>query len=229
MLFRSPEPGALTALVDAWRQFGPAVYGSATVYERDGVRYNGVRTWPLRPDLTPDYSRPFFHQPHDVCFPTGAPLPVANLSGSSLMIPLAVIDQFGYLETEFFLYGEEPDYCKRLRRAGLPAVIVPRSVVLHNPAGSHKNESATKPVIIYYQVRSRLDEMRRNDPRPAYLRRLALELFYVPAWMIRALWKGPGSARAGLFAARAVRDHLRRRRGRTYDPADFLPAASSDS
>ena len=63
--------------------------------------------------------------------------PVSGLQGSSFLIPVNIIKKYGFMDTRFFLYGEETDYCYRLRsKFNIPSVIVPTSRVIHHGGGS---------------------------------------------------------------------------------------------
>ena len=53
------------------------------------------------------------------------------VSGASLMIRRAVIEQIGLLDEEYFLYFEEVDYCLRARKASWQIWFVPDSRIVH--------------------------------------------------------------------------------------------------
>lgn len=66
------------------------------------------------------------------CFnKTGKPMSVAYCSGADLMIRRSVIDSVGYFAPEFFMYYEETDLCRRIRRKGYRIVSVPEARIQH--------------------------------------------------------------------------------------------------
>jgi GT2 family glycosyltransferase len=60
-----------------------------------------------------------------------APLPSYSLSGSLLAVTRAAWERVGGFDEDFQLYFEETDWLQRLRRAGLPARLVPAAEAVH--------------------------------------------------------------------------------------------------
>ncbi len=56
--------------------------------------------------------------------------------GAYMMVPKVVIDKVGLLDEEFFMYGEDLDWCYRIKQAGYKVVYFPRAVVRHYKYGS---------------------------------------------------------------------------------------------
>jgi GT2 family glycosyltransferase len=65
------------------------------------------------------------------------------LTGCALMIPDGVINHIGFLDEDFFLYGEDLDYSMRLKKAGIQMHICVDSVVIHDPGSSAVPRSYT--------------------------------------------------------------------------------------
>jgi len=79
---------------------------------------------------------------------------VSALQGCSLLIPINIIRKYGFIKTSFFLYGEETEYCYRLRtKYNVQSIIVPKSIVVHNEGQSFKNERL-KWLKNYYVIRN---------------------------------------------------------------------------
>lgn len=93
--------------------------------------------------------------PYRQYFPTSEPRIVGGLSGSTLIIPMSVVREYGFIDTTFFLYSEI-DYSLRLRQSEIDSYIVPKSVIFHVNGGSRRDKPELKPIIIYYQTRARL-------------------------------------------------------------------------
>lgn len=62
-------------------------------------------------------------------------------TGAALLVPSTVVDRVGAWDERFFLYSEETDYCRRLRRSGSRIRFVPDAVVSHRGAGSGTSDA----------------------------------------------------------------------------------------
>lgn len=80
---------------------------------------------------------------------------VESLEGSSMLIPMGVIDDYGFMKLDFFMYGEETDYCYRLRSQGVSSLLALKSIVYHKNEGS-TTDIALKVVPAYYRRRNSL-------------------------------------------------------------------------
>lgn len=60
-----------------------------------------------------------------------APLEMTMLSGACLMAPRQVIERVGGFDSGFFLYYEDSDLCRRIRRLGLSLMMVPTAQIIH--------------------------------------------------------------------------------------------------
>jgi hypothetical protein len=58
-------------------------------------------------------------------------LEVDALSGSCMMVRKSVIDKIGLLDEDIFMFGEDIDWCWRIKQEGLKIVYIPESVVYH--------------------------------------------------------------------------------------------------
>jgi len=77
---------------------------------------------------------------------------VDYLSGAAMLLKRAVVEKVGFLDTGYFLYFDETDWCARMIRAGYELVYVPTAEVWHKVSGSI-SDSEKK---IYYMERSRI-------------------------------------------------------------------------
>lgn len=59
--------------------------------------------------------------------------------GAYIMVPKAVIDKVGMLDEEFFMYGEDLDWCWRIKEAGYKIVYYPKAMVKHYKYGSSQS------------------------------------------------------------------------------------------
>ena len=60
------------------------------------------------------------------------------VSGMFMLIPRSVLDEVGLLDESFFVYAEEADLCRRIRKSGLRCVFTPVARILHVDGG-HKS------------------------------------------------------------------------------------------
>ncbi|MDO8312913.1 MAG: glycosyltransferase family 2 protein, partial [Sideroxyarcus sp.] len=61
---------------------------------------------------------------------------VDSISGCYLMLRRPVLDQIGPLDEAFFFFGEETDWCRRMRAAGWQLMFAPVGEIVHYGSGS---------------------------------------------------------------------------------------------
>ena len=61
---------------------------------------------------------------------------VDSVMGAYLMIRKSVMDQIGLLDEDFFMYGEDLDWCWRVKEAGYKVMYYPQVVITHYKYGS---------------------------------------------------------------------------------------------
>lgn len=64
---------------------------------------------------------------------------VEAVVGAAILIPKRVFDQVGLLNEQYFMYFEDLDYCRRVRRAGFEVYYLPQAEIIH-----HHGQSAAK-------------------------------------------------------------------------------------
>ncbi|RME29142.1 MAG: glycosyltransferase family 2 protein [Deltaproteobacteria bacterium] len=146
------------------------------------------------------------------------PVEVEVVSGACFATPRGLFELLGGLDTRFFLYAEEVDYCVRVRRRGLRVELVPTSAVTHlgGVSASHAPFSASALLRI---SRVRYFAKHRGRRAAAVTRR---------AWQLGALARAPLAAlTAGrgrrLRAARAHWDVVRSLSGPLDDLVEGRP------
>jgi len=73
--------------------------------------------------------------------------------GAAMMIRKELVEDVGLMEESYFLYYEEMDWCKRIRKAGYEIYYIASSVVFHKESSSVQKDS---PLKTYYLTRNRL-------------------------------------------------------------------------
>ncbi|OPH56732.1 glycosyl transferase family 2 [Paenibacillus ferrarius] len=73
--------------------------------------------------------------------------PIDSLVGAFMLIRREAIEQVGMLDEEFFMYGEDIDWCYRIKQAGWVNYYYPRTHIVHHKGAS----SRRKPFKIIYE------------------------------------------------------------------------------
>jgi GT2 family glycosyltransferase len=71
-----------------------------------------------------------------------------SLWGTALFIKSDVIKQIGYLDTKYFAYHEDCDYCIRATKAGYHCVLEPHAKVYHKDSRSTSNHTASLRIFL---------------------------------------------------------------------------------
>lgn len=91
---------------------------------------------------------------------------VGWVNGSCIMVRREVIDQVGGLDEGFFIYGEELDWCYRMREAGWRVCFTPDAEVIHL-GGQAMNRAPDRRVVLLYSGQLRF--YRKHYPAWRYL------------------------------------------------------------
>ena len=113
--------------------------------------------------------------------------PVDVVTGCFMLVRREAIEQVGMMDEQFFMYGEETDWCYRFREKGWEVMFAPVGDIIHFGGQS----TAQKPVAMIVQLRlSILKFMKKHHSRPAYLiARFLVALFFairLPVWLATA-------------------------------------------
>ncbi len=118
-------------------------------------------------------------------------IPVDWIEGSSLLIRKEVIEKVGLLDENYFLFGEDKDWCTRARRSGWELVRALKSIVWHKWGASTESKRIEKIffgkkvlripwesyfIPGYYESRNGIYYMKKNYP-----------LYFLPYLIIRTL------------------------------------------
>ena len=136
----------IDALVAAAAPFQPAVVSPQVVNE-DGSRQWSGRHFPTVLHQTVEWLTPlarFRHLPllheavgHDVhAAEATGPVPVDWVMGAVLLLPMAEVRAVGGFDEAYFMNSEEVDLQQRLRRRGIPSIVIPTIHVTHGLHGS---------------------------------------------------------------------------------------------
>lgn len=65
---------------------------------------------------------------------------VDSLTGAFMMIRCEVVNKVGALDEDFFMYGEDIDWCYRIKEAGWKVVYYPKASIVHYKGASSKKK-----------------------------------------------------------------------------------------
>ena len=121
------------------------------------------------------------------------------IHGAAMLVPASVIQKVGPMESGFFLYYEEYDWCARIKAAGFDIYFCGEALVYHKESMSVGKAS---PLKTYYMTRNRIWFAQRNLKGVSkqltllYLyavalpKQLLLTLFQKRWDLFRAAWRG---------------------------------------
>jgi GT2 family glycosyltransferase len=126
-------------------------------------------------------------------------------TGCALLLSPRAMHEIGELDESYYFYGEDCDYCLRLRAASGRVLHVPAAIILHKVSASYGATSARKA---YLRSRSHIKLLRAHWPARRRPVLMVCQLMYYTALAGWHLWGGRWAA---AFAAwRGALDELRR-------------------
>lgn len=133
-------------------------------------------------------------------------------TGCALLLTRAALARCGLLDTDYHLYGEDAEYCLRLRALGGEVLHVPRSVILHKVSASL---GAMSPRKAYLRSRSHIRLLRQHWPPRRWPVLWPAQVAYFAGHATWHCWHGrPDTARQLL---QGVLDELRTGRRQAAD------------
>lgn len=73
---------------------------------------------------------------------SGHPIEVAYVCGADMMIKRSVLDECGSFSSSYFMYYEETDLCRRIKKSGKRIRVIPDAKIIHLEGGTvNKNNS----------------------------------------------------------------------------------------
>lgn len=113
--------------------------------------------------------------------------PVAWVSGASMLVRRAVLEQVGLLDEGYFLYFEEVDFCRRACTAGWECWYVPESRVVHlvgQATGMNNPEQQKRRVPAYWLAARRRYFLKHHGRAKTLLASLGWALARA-TWLVR--------------------------------------------
>ena len=140
-----------------------------------------------------------FQEPHEVQW----------VSGCAIFVRAAVIEQVGMLDTDYFLYWEEVEWCIRALKAGWMVMHVPQSKTWHKGV---KRNYQPEPYVTYYINRNYLFTLAKHQaPLRIRLSAFANIIRTLLSWSIKSRWRSKRDHRDAMW--NGLLDFLRHRMG----------------
>jgi GT2 family glycosyltransferase len=151
------RPDALTQLVEGYKRNGEALYSNLTLMSEnpDVIHYAG--TYEI--DEEPHSELPTYDKLKGKLLADHKDTLVekaARIYGHSMLIPMAVIRKYGFMDTKYFLFFEETDFCLSLHNKGVPSVFIPQAIVIHKSTSTFSLSPKMKYIGHYYGNRNKV-------------------------------------------------------------------------
>src|SRR5690606_22118290 len=76
---------------------------------------------------------------YNIRTPIDEEMEVDAIMGAYFLVRKSVVDEVGMLDEEFFMYGEDLDWCWRIKQAGHKIVYYPKAQITHYKYGASKS------------------------------------------------------------------------------------------
>lgn len=135
---------------------------------------------------------------------------VEVVTGCFMLIRRETMERVGLLDEDYFMYGEETDWCYRVHLAGWKLLFTPRAEIIHLGGASSKK---VRPQMILQLRGSILLFMKKHRSMPAYWAACMLVgLFFLlrlPYWLLRGALNQKDRVRSFQVAAAYVAGAVR--------------------
>lgn len=127
-----------------------------------------------------------------------SPREVDWISGCAICVRAEVIRQVGMLDTRYFYYWEETEWCLRARQAGWRILLEPQARLWHK--GVQRNYRPG-PNVAYYNTRNRLLTLAKHQAPPrAWLVAYGEILRTLASYSVRPKWRPQRAHRDAIWA-----------------------------
>jgi GT2 family glycosyltransferase len=138
------------------------------------------------------------------------PRQVDFVTGCALLVKIPVVKEVGKLDSRFFAYFEENEWCVRVNHAGYRIYHLPTAKIWHKISPDHREHS---PQVYYYMTRNRLlFTWLANLGMSSWMSIFWEYLTRLVSWSLRPRWRYKAPQRNAML--RGIFDFGRRRFGR---------------
>jgi GT2 family glycosyltransferase len=115
---------------------------------------------------------------------------VEVVTGCFMLVRQEAIQQVGIMDEQFFMYGEETDWCYRFMQAGWKNMFTPNAQIIH--LGGQSTEQVKKAMTIQKR-KSVLQFIKKHNSTHAYRSACVLTILFfavrLPVWLVIGLFK----------------------------------------
>lgn len=126
---------------------------------------------------------PAFGQPWYIGWDRRSERAVDVVSGMFMLVPRTVLENVGQLDEAFFVYAEEADWCRRIRKAGWRCVFAPVAQIIHLDGGGKSTAQIHSKMYVQMQ-KSHLIYARKHH---GWLGYAALRTLFIASAILRGL------------------------------------------
>jgi hypothetical protein len=108
------------------------------------------------------------------------------ITGCCLLIRREVCEKVGLLDSDYFAYLEDADYCTRVKRGGYALYYQPKAIIHHKISSTSAWDS---PVYIYFNLRNKILFLRKNARLLHVLPHVPRLLYFYLRQFVRLLFK----------------------------------------
>ncbi len=108
------------------------------------------------------------------------------VSGMFMLVPRRVLEDVGLLDEAFFVYAEEADWCRRIRKAGWSCVFAPVARIIHLDGGG----KSTAQIHAKMYVQMQKSHLIYTGKHHGWLGYAALKTLYIASAILRGLGFG---------------------------------------
>ena len=139
----------------------------------------------------------------------GVPRPVDFITGCAFLIKMTVYEQVGGMDTRFFAYYEDSEWCARIAHAGYRLLMVPQAKIWHKISPLARESS---PQVHYYMTRNHLLFLKYTGAGwQPWLNTIFTYIRTLVSWAIKPRWQYKAPLRKAMI--RAILDYMRGRLG----------------
>jgi len=127
--------------------------------------------------------------------------------GASILIKREVLEKVGLLDTDYFFFAEESDFCLKARRKGFQVFAVPQARIWHKASRALGHEYS--PSYIYFRSRNRLLLVYKNFGLSYFIYSLFFHLgLYLPYTMAKVILTKKNILKSLIFLGLGLADAL---------------------
>jgi N-acetylglucosaminyl-diphospho-decaprenol L-rhamnosyltransferase len=196
------RPGAAAALVAALDEDARAAAAGAQLLSSEGEAK--ACAWRLPGVLAALAGVLFLHRLVTVQSRGKRTRRVGWTQSSAMLVRRSAAEQVDYLDSDFFVYSDETDFCKRLRDAGWEVLYVPAARAVHHDQLTTDLRSARRRIVEFHRNRDLYMRKHHGPTQRMVVRALGI-VFYLERMLAAFVAPGHDPRRYALHLAQELR------------------------